>query len=571
MKQMLLILTFITISSCVFAQQSISTPKYLESLRKEAFKSFYSKNYKEATNYFLTLSNENPYNSNYQFFLGLCNFSRGNVDDSIDNFQKAWDLGYMYKGTLAFQMARSYAYKKEDEKAIKWLKESIKGGFVNYKRIANDTVFATLKNDKAFKTLLGLYDLHNNRINSWKQDINYLKEQAELIHYDLFHVIPKKTWDKSFAGLLKQIPKLNDIQITLSLMKIMAMLNDGHSKIVLPYEILDTQIKFKKLPLALIFLEDGIYIKGIKKTVPNSQNLIGAKITTVNNIDVNDVVESFTSFLGSDNRFNLRSKIETAICIPEIVNEITQTNQDAIIFKLQLHDGTTKLQEFTDFDILNIGLNDWVFNEDWTYLGEHCDKGKLLWRKQIQMPFWYELVQDSILYTQINQIIDTPDKKFKSFNDDLFNRVKASKPKCLVIDLRWNGGGSSFLNIHLIKNIIQHKEYDNKDKLFVLIGKETFSAAQNLVTDLQYFTNATFIGTPTGSKPNFIGEGTNITLPYSGLMAVISNNYHQGGQGMSIDGRKWITPDHLSSFSINALNECYDPAFNSVINLLNKD
>ena len=44
--------------------------------------------------------------------------------------------------------------------------------------------------------------------------------------------------------------------------------------------------------------------------------------------------------------------------------------------------------------------------------------------------------------------------------------------------------------------------------LFVIIGRRTFSAAQNTVNMIEKNTNATFVGEPTGSRPNFVGEST---------------------------------------------------------------
>jgi len=38
------------------------------------------------------------------------------------------------------------------------------------------------------------------------------------------------------------------------------------------------------------------------------------------------------------------------------------------------------------------------------------------------------------------------------------------------------------------------------------MGRETFSAAQNLLTDITKYTNAILVGEPNGSKPNHVGE-----------------------------------------------------------------
>ena len=54
---------------------------------------------------------------------------------------------------------------------------------------------------------------------------------------------------------------------------------------------------------------------------------------------------------------------------------------------------------------------------------------------------------------------------------------------------------------------------DRDGHLFVLIGRRTFSAAMNCASLLELHSKATFVGEPTGSRPNFVGESTYFTLP----------------------------------------------------------
>ena len=77
-------------------------------------------------------------------------------------------------------------------------------------------------------------------------------------------------------------------------------------------------------------------------------------------------------------------------------------------------------------------------------------------------------------------------------------------------------------------------------KLYVLMGRNTFSAAQNFIAQLDKRTRAVFVGEPSSSKPNFVGEENNLTLPWSGAIISISNRYHENIPG---DKREWIEPD----------------------------
>ena len=53
--------------------------------------------------------------------------------------------------------------------------------------------------------------------------------------------------------------------------------------------------------------------------------------------------------------------------------------------------------------------------------------------------------------------------------------------------------------------------------------------------------DAIFVGEPSSSRPNFVGEDTELLLPYSGVRGSMSSRYFQGSH--SLDERVWIAPD----------------------------
>ena len=73
----------------------------------------------------------------------------------------------------------------------------------------------------------------------------------------------------------------------------------------------------------------------------------------------------------------------------------------------------------------------------------------------------------------------------------------------------------------------------------MLTGRNTFSAAQIFISQLDRTGHATFAGESSSSKPNFVGEENDLTLPWSGAIASISNRYHETIPG---DTRSAIEP-----------------------------
>ena len=74
---------------------------------------------------------------------------------------------------------------------------------------------------------------------------------------------------------------------------------------------------------------------------------------------------------------------------------------------------------------------------------------------------------------------------------ELFQVMDREPPKRLVIDLRQNGGGDFFEGRkHLVNPVKSRPALNQKGRLFVIIGRRTFSAAMVNAIDFRKETNA---------------------------------------------------------------------------------
>ena len=145
-------------------------------------------------------------------------------------------------------------------------------------------------------------------------------------------------------------------------------------------------------------------------------------------------------------------------------------------------------------------------------------------------PYWFEDLPDRrTLYVGFNQVRDGKDESLAAFSRRLAQHLAEQGEERLIIDLRWNNGGNATLLTPMLAALLQSQKVNQKGRLFVIIGPRTFSAAQTFATEVDRFTNATFVGEPTGSSPNsnFVGEETPFTLPYSKLRVNVSALYWQ--------------------------------------------
>jgi hypothetical protein len=160
-------------------------------------------------------------------------------------------------------------------------------------------------------------------------------------------------------------------------------------------------------------------------------------------------------------------------------------------------------------------------------------------------------------------VTDHPAEPFAPFCSRLFGHLAARSAARLVIDMRFNSGGNTFLGQPLPHHLIGCPAINRRGALFVIIGRLTFSAAQNIATLLEQHTNATFAGEPTGSRPNFTGESVPFDLPVSKVLVNIGDLYWQTGYPM--DYRTWIAPQLYAPPTFESFSRNHDPALAAIL------
>jgi antitoxin component of MazEF toxin-antitoxin module len=108
----------------------------------------------------------------------------------------------------------------------------------------------------------------------------------------------------------------------------------------------------------------------------------------------------------------------------------------------------------------------------------------------------------------------------------------------LVVDLRLNGGGDNHTYGPLL-DLLRDPAVGRKT--VVLLGRSTFSAATNFVTEVDRYTRARLLGEPSGGSPNLWGDAQVVELPRSGLTVRIATRYWEFA--LRADKRLAVAPD----------------------------
>src|SRR6185436_18459809 len=142
--------------------------------------------------------------------------------------------------------------------------------------------------------------------------------------------------------------------------------------------------------------------------------------------------------------------------------------------------------------------------------------------KDIPLDFVH-LKERNAVYAVYNQSDDGDTETVAAFADRLFTFIETNKVDRLIVDLRANGGGNNYKNQPLLLGMIKSRAVDRPGHLFILTGRQTFSAAQNFVNQAERWTQSLFVGEPTGSAPNHFGDAKPFVLPSTKLSVIVAS------------------------------------------------
>src|SRR5262249_15888401 len=130
-----------------------------------------------------------------------------------------------------------------------------------------------------------------------------------------------------------------------------------------------------------------------------------------------------------------------------------------------------------------------------------------------------------------------------------------------VIDLRLNPGGNEGILRPFIRKL-KSRPFNQKGRLFVIIGSRTASSAMDNALTLREKTKAILVGHPTSGKPNSYGEVKKMTLPNSGLTVQYSSKYWRKLK----DDPPSLEPDISTDVSFGDFESGRDPAMEAILN-----
>ena len=499
----------------------------------------------------------NPTVGSFWYSLGTAQRNSGDYRKAIPSLEKSLELGGGRRLTVALDIARSYAGLKEKEPTLKWIERSVELG-QRRDGILGEAAFAFVRDDSKFKSLAGDVDTSKmSRADGWRNDLTILETETKRMHYQPFRVVSQTQLESEFQRLRTDAPGLSDDQIIVRIMRLMALIGDGHTG-VFP----DFIPTWKGVPVQFNLFEEGLFITAAD---PKYADIVGSEVIRIGDNTTEQLLKLVGPIVSKDSEQGVTRSFGDFIRYPQLLNGLgVQPQSDRLVLTVRSGDGKTRTIEVPG----SIAPRDPNFNRirgmsSWITVFK--DSSLPLYLKNRGTNYWFETLPDQpkTLYFQYNLVVNMQTESHQQFLNRLFKFIDDNAIDKLIIDMRWNNGGNTLLMQPLINGVIARPKLNQTGKLFVIIGRYTYSAAINVAASLNWNTNAIFVGEPTPTGPNFTGESNVITLPYSRIAASISNLYWQNT--WTVDTRPWIAPLLYVPVTFEAYKAKRDPALEAIL------
>ena len=302
------------------------------------------------------------------------------------------------------------------------------------------------------------------------------------------------------------------------------------------------------LPLRLYFFEGELVVTD---ALPPYDDLVGAALTAVGDVPVDEVVALTEPLVPRDGPDTVPSFQPQYVLRTEVLRGLGLMTGDTVTITVE-RDGTETERELTPVPFHEHVA--WAGGLGGIRLPERADTRYL---KDLDETLTWERL-GPVLYVRLTEVRAEPD-------DQLVRASQDPDVTRLVLDLRQNPGGDNHNNPPMVDLLDEFQESAGR-RAVVITDRVTFSAASNLVTDLERYVDPVFVGEAMGGGLNFWNDVTWVQLdrlPVP-MQVGISTRYWQKAADPD-DPRLTVEPDVPVTVTADDYFAGRDPALRAAL------
>jgi Peptidase family S41 len=371
------------------------------------------------------------------------------------------------------------------------------------------------------------------------EDVRAAAELYEATHPAPFHAVTRARYRAAVASLERRAGTLTPNQLLVELMRLGALpgVRDGHGGIY-PLDSAHSRM-LHLLPIRLYRFPEGVHVVA----EVGRRGLVGDRVVSIAGVPVEQALRRIRPLVPADNEWSRDARALQWLLVTEVLNGLGLADaagrQTLVLAKRGAGRRTVQLDPvprsrwaaaFPDlFHPLVVpalprrAAPAFLSRRDRPWHTELLANGRVAYAA-------YNVTDDSSeLARELGRLAARP----------AVNRV--------VLDLRLNPGGNLFTYAPLLA-LLRGPSVDRPGRLYVLVGRSTFSAAALLATELDRTTGAIFVGEPTGGSPDVYADPAAQNLPVSGWNFLVATKYWQMARPR--DSRLAIAPELRATMSL---------------------
>lgn len=393
----------------------------------------------------------------------------------------------------------------------------------------------------------------------WKEDLDFVVETLKTRHYKPFTSVREQVLDSLHRDIRSKIDSYSDEQIICELSRLTSLFKWGHTRLTLPVNsdhlglyLGHRQEKrpsemismFSMLPLRFVKFSEGIYVES---TTREHTQLLGKKLTHIGDQAIEDVLDRISPYIAYENEsarallsaayLSIADLLYVAGISPSKSNiPLTFEGDERLTMEPIGYENTSEWIDYLTGNDIKKPL--WLKNTDhgmWKIVTN--DE----FFSRVDQYYWYQYLEEKKSFCiKINYLFHHPEKSIAVFMHEAMKEAALKQADKLILDLRHNRGGSADVNRAVKLALQRWPKISEFGKVFVIVGRHSYSASVILAMDLEKEFNVLLIGEELGGKPQHIGDSERYVLPNSGLTLRVSVREHHDWTGLPDRSSSWV-------------------------------
>lgn len=337
-----------------------------------------------------------------------------------------------------------------------------------------------------------------------QEDLDFLCSALQELHPG-FHSLAGSSFAHKKAELQARLPALSDQDFSLELQSLIALLGDSHTTANLSSVLSSTPL----YPFSLDWY-DGSWI--LTAAPAEQKALLGRAVTSLNGFPLEEVVARMSTLVSADNPVKLRRQARQLLMSQTILCHLGLAEEGApLTLTLQDHAALT-LEALTPEAYAALDAN----------AVARLELPAAPTSQRRKTAYFAQPLSEKAYYIQYNTCQEDPEDPMETFAARAGAEWSAGDYDALLIDLRYNGGGSDGV---LYPILVWAGDLIRQGKtVYCLIGEATFSSAIINAVELKEL-GAVLAGSPTSGSADHYGSTRSFSLPNSGIRVNCSTKF----------------------------------------------